>query len=140
MSKVNLVDTLVSPSIEVGRWLQKEGFVAASSSGMALSSLYRTDELGVLATSYVIPPKQRLFGLIKRPGRRRRVGTIWFSNLARNANHERWIFETYGQEYLSDTEALAKNLAEAFDVRIELRLMGDAVATEVLMSDYGYPI
>jgi len=135
---VQFVDYQESISIKVGRFLISKGFGPALGSGLALNSLVAADSLCILYEDADAKPRKYLFGLIKRKQRRMYLGTIWFSNDARSASKQNWVFDMYGRKYVELVRQLTEEMARTFNVKITLRLIAEEPGVEKYMSDYDY--
>jgi len=136
--KVEFVDYQESLSIKVGRFLLSKGFDLASSTGLAEYTLSQSDSLGILRKDPDAKPRKYLFGLIKREPRRGFLGTVWFSNSARGANEQGWVFEAYGRKHIELVRQLAEEMASTFNTKIALRLVREQPDVETYLSDYDY--
>jgi hypothetical protein len=133
--KVESVDYQESIAIKVGRFLLSKGLDIADNTGMA-RSLVQASELGILRKDPEAKPRKYLFGLIKREPRRGFLGTIWFSNSARGASEQNWVFEAYGRKHVELVRQLAEEMASTFNVKIALRLVREQPDVETFLSDY----
>ena len=134
--KVEFVDYQESLSIKVGKFLLSKGFDLASCTGLASNSLVETCSLGILRKDPEAKPRKYLFGLITREPRRGFLGTVWFSNSARGASEQNWVFEAYGRKHVELVRQLAEEMASTFNAKIALRLVRDQPDVETYMSDY----
>ena len=134
--KVEVVDYQESLSIKVGRFLLSKGFDLASSTGLASNLLVETCSLGILRKDPEAKPRKYLFGLITRKPRRGFLGTVWFSNSARGASEQHWVFETYGRKHVELVRQLAEEMVLTFNVGIALCLVREQPAFESYMSDF----
>ena len=134
--EVKFVDYQESLSIKVGRFLLSKGFDLASCTGLAEHTLSQSDSLGILRKDPDAKPRKYLFGLIKREPRRGFLGTVWFSNSARGASEQNWVFEVYGRKHVELVRQLAEEMASTFNAKIALRLVRDQPDVEIYMSDY----
>ena len=125
-------------SLRVGEFLRHEGFAPATTNGTEVKDLYDCDELGVLDTDQALEPTEHLFGLIKRPQRRKFMGVIWFRNGARDADRKKWVIEVFGREHVETMKQMAEDLASVFNVKISMRLVVDEAKEESFDSDYLY--
>ncbi len=133
--KGELVDYQESPSIKVGRFLLSKGFDLASCTGVASNSLVETYALGILRKNPDAKPRSYRFGLIKREPRWGFLGTVWFSNSARGASEQNWVFEAYGRKHVELVRQLAEEMALIFNAKIALRLVSDQPYVETYLSD-----
>ena len=107
---------------------------SASGAGVALNSLVATDSLGVLCKDADAKPQKYLFGLITPKPRRMFLGTVWFSNSARGAGEQNWVFEAYGRKHVELVRQLAEEMASTFNVKIILRLVREQSDVETFLS------
>lgn len=121
--KVELVSYQESLSIKVGKFLLSKGFDLASCAGLVQYGLVQSNSLGVILKDSEARP--RTFPLSAPPGKPWRVflGTVWFSDSARGANEQNWVFEVHGRKHVESLQLLAKEMASTFGVRIILRLV-----------------
>src|SRR3989338_4457674 len=136
--EVKFVDYQESLSIKVGRFLLSKGFDLASCTGLAEHTLSKSDPIGILRKAPDAKPRKCLFGLIKREPRRGFLGTVWFSNSARGASEQNWVFEVYGRKHVELVRQLAEEMASTFNAKIALRLVRDQPDVETYLSDYDY--
>lgn len=136
--RMAFVDYQESLSIKVGKWLLQKEFYPADHSGMATQSLVQTDELGILWRDPEAKPRKYLFGLIKQEPRRGFIGTVWFSNSARGANEQNWLFEMYGRKHIELVRQLTEEMSSSFNVKISLRLVREQPDVETYPGESDY--
>lgn len=122
-------------SIRVWNFLLKKGYYIADCIGIEICSPAKTCGIGILYKDPNVKPRECFFGLIKTKPRKRFLGVIWLENYMRRADAYNWIFEIYGREYADKMKALAEEMAEAFKVRISVRLVEEQPRDEMFVSD-----
>ena len=118
----------------------KMGYLPASATNWIDSVEYleehERDVVAIAEKHPSLPPKKRLFGLIKVKSRRRIIATIWLQNASRGAQPKRWVVETSGRQYLGETTQLIDTLSKKFGARAQINMKSDAPTFEAKASDY----
>lgn len=140
MSHISLSDYRADLGSKLIDTIIERGYVPADATGMCASAdwLKRWTD-GCVSILFQDPrdqPKRYLFGLIKKPARRRLLARIWFDNDFRRATARRWVVETScTDDDLPAIEQLVKSLAKEFSARVVLRLEGNQTESETFLSD-----
>lgn len=122
-----------STSIKVGKYVRAyhPELSLAGCLGDARDSLFQDDSLGLLHNEHV-EPRGILERLFRCQPRRKFVGTFWFRNSAREVKSDEWLLEVHGNEFVETMQALAKELATAFSIKIHVRLVSESARLERL--------
>jgi hypothetical protein len=125
-------------SNEVRWFVHAKGFSLASCVGLAFDEMenYTSSSIGILYLDPDAKPTAYLWGLLTRPPRRSFLGVVWFSDSARGADEQHWVFEVHGQKYLELARRIAGELASLFHVDISVRLQSAQTVQEIYVSDF----
>lgn len=119
-------------------FVNAKGFSLASYTGLAFDEVedYASSSVGILYLDPDAKPTTYLWGLLSRPPRRSFLGVVWFSDSARGAHEQHWVFEVHGQKYLELARQIAGELASLFGVDISVRLQSAQTVQEIYVSDF----
>jgi len=118
----------------------KLGYLPASSTNwihpIGHLEQYGQDVVSIAEKQPSLPPRKRLFGLIKVESRRRIIATIWLQNSRRRARPNHWVVEISGRQYAKETTRLVRALSKKFGASVRIEVQSDAPVYEARASDY----
>ena len=122
----------------VRRFVSAQGLSLASATGLAFDEIedYSSSAVGLLYLDPDTKPTSYLCGLLTRPPRRSFLGALWFSDAARGAHEQHWIFEVHGQKSLDLARRIAGEFATLFGVEVSVRLLSAEPVPQICMSDF----
>lgn len=121
------------PSVAVGTFLAKKGFVLADEAGVPFDGPVETSTLGILTSEYFTPQKAHHFLFWSfgkaQPPRRILLGVFRFDT----DTHA--TFEIYGRDNMESMMLLAHRIEILFRIKMSARLSKDRTVFERLPED-----